>query len=83
VKLYLLKRRGFVPAGQNAGFVVRAETRARARELACAKATDFDRDEPYGDDPSDVWLDPSMSTCEGIDPDGPEGVVLRDHRGES
>ena len=54
---------------QPAGFVVRAESEAAARAVAAANC---------GDEGPDWWRDLERSTCELLEPDGPEGVILRD-----
>lgn len=52
------------------GFVVAAESEARARAVAASDP---------GDEGADTWLDPAWSTCEriGIATDPREVVVLR------
>ncbi len=54
------------------GFVVRAETEEQARGYADKKA------EGENDDGDRPWLDPNMSTCNELTPEGEEGVVMRD-----
>jgi len=54
---------------QPAAFVIRAESEAAARAVAAANC---------GDEGSREWLDPERSTCELLEPDGPDGVMLRD-----
>lgn len=54
---------------QPAGFVIRAESEDKARAVAAANC---------GDEGPDCWTDPLCSTCELVEPDGPEGVILRD-----
>lgn len=53
------------------GFVIRAETGSRAREIAQHKA---------GDEGGDAWADPASSTCDELSADGLEGVVMIDFR---
>ena len=79
MKLYLLKRKGDIGGDENAGFVVRANDRDRARELACAASKDSDMACSAAEIP-DIWLDPNETTCEGLPDWGREGVVLRDFR---
>lgn len=62
------------------GFVVRAETEDEARKLANADGgneTGPKRNDVYptGGDP---WLDPALSTCTELMPDGEAGVVMKD-----
>ena len=51
------------------GFVVRALTGSRARELAAAR---------HGDEGREVWLGPSTSSCIELISNAGEGVILRD-----
>lgn len=51
------------------GFVIRAETEQRAREIASQNG---------GDEPNHVWLDPEHSGCREITTEGLESVILRD-----
>jgi hypothetical protein len=52
------------------GFVVRAETEERAREIA---------NESGGDEkPKNAWLDSTLSTCNELLPDGEEGLIIED-----
>ena len=51
------------------GFVIRAESEAAARAVAASKC---------GDEGPGWWRDPERSTCELLEPDGPEGVMLVD-----
>ncbi len=53
------------------GFVVRAETEGRARELASADA---------GNEGAGVWLNADETTCEELSDDGPEAVVIQDFK---
>lgn len=57
------------------GFVVQAETSAEARKVADKHAGDenFERGQP-----EHPWLDPKLSTCRELRPDGEPGLVLRD-----
>lgn len=52
------------------GFVVRAESELAAR--MCSSAV-LNRYEVV--DPTD-WLDPKQVTCEEVEADGPEGIIL-------
>jgi hypothetical protein len=51
------------------GFVVRAESEDEARRFASAKE---------GDEGKDVWLDPTLTTCEPLVAGGEPGIILRD-----
>jgi hypothetical protein len=51
------------------GFVVRAATEERARQIASENARDEGRE---------VWRSPARSKCEEIAQDGDEEIVLRD-----
>ena len=82
MKLYLLKRKGYVGDDENAGMLVRAPTRARARQLAAKRSKDASDMEFWGSESVQSWLDPAMSTCEGVPWDGGEGVLLVDYRGK-
>lgn len=75
------------PVGTNLGVVVRAKTEQRARELAQSVAadeksvTEMDRHvignintvKTYA-----AWTDPKYSTCEELQPDGEEAVIIID-----
>ena len=54
---------------QPAAFVIRAESEAAARAVAAANC---------GDEGPRQWTDPECSSCELLEPDGPDGVMLRD-----
>lgn len=58
------------------GFVVRAETEQRARELAESRAG-FESN--VGLTGSEAWLDSSLTTCEELSAEGSEMVVIRDY----
>ena len=66
--LYKVERADF-DCDQAAAFIIRAESEAAARAVAAAH---------FGDEGPDCWTDPERSTCELVEPDGPEGVILRD-----
>ena len=66
--LYKIERLEY-DCDQPAGFVIRAESEAAARAVAAANC---------GDEGPDQWTDPTLSTCELVESDGPEGVILRD-----
>ena len=66
--LYKLTREEF-DWDQITAFVIRAESEAAARAVAVAMC---------GDEGPDWWTDPKLSTCEMLEPDGPEGVILID-----
>jgi hypothetical protein len=53
------------------GFVVRANSQQKARELAA---------ESCGDEKADTWLDSAKSTCVDLESDGEAGVVLVDFK---
>lgn len=79
MKLWLLKPREedklWEPWYDKAfGFVVRAETEARARELAEEMAGNESREGRQ----QFAWKDPEHSTCQELLPEGEETVVLRD-----
>lgn len=70
MKLYVLRRNpSYDEAG---GFVVRASSAKRARELAA---------EQCGDEGMGVWLNPEDSTCRQLKEDGRSEVILRDYYG--
>lgn len=75
MKLYLLKRRGYVREGDLLEMIVRAESRDAARLLAHQTAY------RVGSDTS-CWKDSGGSTCEGVDPDGAEEVIIASTNGE-
>lgn len=52
----------------NRVYVVRASSATNARAFASMKA---------GVEGSQAWIDQCHSSCEELDPNGPEGVVLR------
>ena len=54
---------------QPAAFVIRAESEKRARVIAATNCRD---------EGPRQWTDPTLSTCELLEPEGPEGVILRD-----
>jgi hypothetical protein len=54
------------------GFVIRAPTARQARVMAQADAGDEAREYPK------AWLDPALSSCQELKPDGKAGLVLRD-----
>jgi len=54
---------------QPAAFVIRAESEAAARAVAAANC---------GDEGPREWTEPECSTVELMEPDGPDGVMLRD-----
>ena len=57
------------------GFVIRAETEERARQLADEKA-DCVCDEQVG-----IWLDSSLTSCVELIASGPEEVIIHDYTG--
>lgn len=64
------------------GFVIRAETAARAREMAqYAGGGDeiWSWDDSYTKRTSiPAWLTPTLSTCTELIPEGKEDIVMRD-----
>jgi hypothetical protein len=83
VKLWLLKPRDGLPTTDNPwepwydkpfGHVIRAETESDARRLASEDAGEWAKEMQR------AWLDPSLSTCVELLPDGPPKVVLTDFR---
>lgn len=63
------------------GFVVRAEDEAAARTLAAAAAGDEAGRDYSTTPPSDrpnPWLDPALSSCVELTPDGAAEVVIKD-----
>lgn len=78
MKLYLLERD---PEEVNydvpSGFVILAGSEEEAREIArqsCFGWPDKRTTDPYG------WLDPKVTTCEEIEPEGIARVILCDFR---
>jgi hypothetical protein len=53
------------------GFVVRAKSPASARRLAATK---------HGDEGKECWLDPKRSKCHVLYKNGPEKIIIRDHK---
>jgi hypothetical protein len=62
------------------GFVVRAETEEKARELITRdqKSGGFSWNDHYGDEGPRAWADPKYSWCEEITQEGQEQVIIRD-----
>jgi len=61
------------------GFIVRAETEERAREIANENAGDENNEWIGIDKPIKTpWLHPQYSTCDELIPDGMEGLIVRD-----
>lgn len=54
------------------GFVIRAATQAAARKVADENAAD------ENDNRNHPWLNPTLSTCTELRPEGAPGLVLRD-----
>lgn len=75
--IYRLLRLGDTDWDHHRGFVIRAQSEDRARELASLfykeNYDDFD-----GIDA--VWLHPECSSCEILSEDGPEEILLEDFR---
>ena len=90
MKLWLLRPVGGLPVGDNPwspwydkcfGFVVRAATGQRAREIAMSKAGDEINDTFLGKRVSNTrtpWLDPKYSTCMELLQSGDEGRIISD-----
>ena len=55
-------------------FVIRAESEEQARQLACMSEAANTLRAADGED----WLDPSKTTCDPLDVDGAEDVILCD-----
>lgn len=81
MRLWHIFARGDLPEHDNpwnpwfdtaVGFVVRAETEQRARELANEMAGDECRRQ------DDAWTNSRYSHCHQLPVDGAEGVILRD-----
>lgn len=64
------------------GFVVRAETEAKARHFAAYSSDYLVREPEYPDkhDYNEAWLDPSLASCAELTPDGDAGIVIMDFR---
>lgn len=81
MKLYLLKRIGECDYDEADGFVVRAKSPQGARKII---AEDWDALHPdsrlpwFGEEGSEPWLNPALTTCQELHADGKPGVVLRD-----
>lgn len=67
MKLYCLKNFA-VGYDEQQGCVVRATSEEDARRIAAANK---------GDEGDEVWLDPSLTTCEVVSGRGPRGLILR------
>ena len=67
MQLWLLKRLDHVSWDEFEGFVVRAKTRERAREIASKKA---------GEEGEMTWLDALKTSCEPIEDVGEEETIL-------
>ena len=55
---------------KNFGYVIRAETEARARQMAQDNAAD---------EGGSAWIDPRYSSCVELTSDGDEAVIIIDH----
>lgn len=80
MKLFILRPAGNLPEtdspwvpwyDKSFGFVIRAETEERAREIADSNAEDENRHKK-------PWLDAKYSTCVELLPDGREELVMLD-----
>jgi len=70
MKLWKLNNsRGYVGYAAALGFVVRASTETKARQIAAHDA---------GEEGKDVWLNPKTSTCVHLKVAGYAGVILRE-----
>ena len=82
MKLYLLNRSD--PFwDEKAGFVIRAESARRAREIADSKGGDENYEYSEVTDEMEriyPWKDRRMSSCKEITPEGEEGIILIDFR---
>lgn len=88
MRLWLLKARTDLPTAREAnpwvpwydkadGFVVRAESDELARKLAQEQGGD-EVGASYNHPRIPAWTDSKFSTCEPLEQDGAEGVVLCD-----
>ena len=63
------------------GFIVRAETEQAARQLIYDYAKDrycWEDDLVAGREGKEVWLNPELTTCTELDPDGKPELIMRD-----
>lgn len=77
--LYILSERDELPDDRTnpwflvydcaSGFIVEAESEIAAREIAANAC---------GDEGTNAWLSPALSTCEELKPDGTSGIIMRD-----
>jgi hypothetical protein len=75
MNLFCIKRKGEIDYDEFAGFVIAAETEARAREIAAGRASGI------GAEGKAIWLTPiSRIELLASDVSLPEGVVLADYR---
>ena len=75
MNLYLLERKDEkILYDANDGFVVRAKSAKRARDLANLRVSD--ERHSLGDD---IWLNPKKSSCRQIKKTGLEMIILRDY----
>ncbi len=67
--LWLVKRIGPVDYDEYEGFLIRAESEQRAREMAEAKRADEEKG---------TWADPERSSCTLVTAEGAEEILLED-----
>lgn len=78
MKLWLLNRIDNADYDEMQGFVIRAESGQRAREIANDNAGDENKSVLIQGSPN-VWLNKYRTTCVELLPEGEEGVVLKDY----
>lgn len=80
MKLFLLRPKSFAPFygewDRSEGFVIRAESESRARQLAAITTAD-----PEGPCKQnyEVWINSKYSTCDLLTCDGDECVIMEDY----
>lgn len=94
MRLWLLHATGYDPSGVAMNkfesderfdydcawaFVVRAETEAEAREIAQSHGGDEVNRWTPKKEKLNTWLDPSVTTCLPLGPDGTPGLVIEDY----
>lgn len=61
------------------GFVVRAKSETKARQIADCYAGDENRSSGNLDELRRPWLDPKMTICDELTTDGKLGLIVRDY----
>jgi hypothetical protein len=69
--LFILKRVTKVHYDENESFVIRARSHVHARKIAS---------QWNGDEGSETWLNPQLSSCKQLKNDGVYGVVIRNYK---